>query len=375
MIDNLENWLQEQGGPAIQLRLCALRDSKKSKEDSAKAYAKAVSALLKIEEVYYVLNYMDGFNTPDRDDKTFEHLIHYYKDTCIENFFPLITDMGFKAGIPIFDKKMAFVAKIFKYLFANANDNVKCYNSTLMLHRFFFISGYLIPEVIESLENRLNAIHKIAKERIFDIYQDNGKLPKKPKQWVNVGVIKEQMNPFNNIVEKPLPTIYDIWSLAYYQHTCDDADKLKKINDLVKYILDPEFQKLREGYGLIWNKDRRIYHACGWSPTLPLYEIEGRPVQSVVYPIIDYLEFMSNFKIAQKSKWFKDCLCHFEQFKTERGTYIFPMDWKYLHKKYIDKVFLSESNMVLKRNERELLKRELVSTMKMVEIYKKIKEI
>jgi len=368
MIDNLEKWLQEQGGPAIQLRLCALRDSKKSKEDVAKANAKAVSALLKIDEVHSVLNYMDGFNTQARDAKTFEHLIHSYRETCIEKFFPLITDLGFKAGIPIFDKKMAYVAKIFKHLFANANESVNCYNSTLELHRFFFISGFLFPEAIESLENRLNAIHKTAKEKIFDIYQDESKLPKKPKHWVNKGVIKDEMNPFKHFVEKPLPTIYDIWSLAYYQHTCNDVEKLKKINDIVKYILAPEFQKLREGYGLIWVKERHIYHACGWSPTLPLYEIEGRPAQSVPYPIIDYLEFMSNFKIAQKSKWFKDCLRHFEQFKTERGTYIFPMDNKYSHKKYIDKAFLSESNMALKRNERELLKRELVSTMKMVEI-------
>lgn len=91
--------------------------------------------------------------------------------------------------------------------------------------------------------------------------------------------------------DKPLPTIYDIWSLAYYTNLCTDLEKTKKINDIVTYVLNPEFQKIREGYGLIWVEDRRIYHSCGWSPTLPLYEIENRPNQPCPYPLLDYLDF------------------------------------------------------------------------------------
>jgi hypothetical protein len=93
---------------------------------------------------------------------------------------------------------------------------------------------------------------------------------------------------------------------------------------------------------------------------------------------------MSNFKIARKSKWYINCLNYVEQFRTEKGTYIFP-------KEYLDgknscpgstsnvltvnlkpeEAFLSETNMKLKRNEREILIRELVSTLSMVEIIKK----
>lgn len=39
----------------------------------------------------------------------------------------------------------------------------------------------LFPEVVESIEKRLNAIHKAAKENLFDIYQDESNLPKKLK--------------------------------------------------------------------------------------------------------------------------------------------------------------------------------------------------
>lgn len=71
---------------------------------------------------------------------------------------------------------------------------------------------------------------------------------------------------------KPLPTIYDISALAYFRKINKDALIISKIEDVVKYILEPEFQEIPEYYGLIWSKDRRIYHACGWAPKLPLHK-------------------------------------------------------------------------------------------------------
>lgn len=355
------NWLIGQGGPAIQLRLSNLQIGKKSKKEIENIVLK----LQNIEEVVLILNYLDGFKTEERDIKTFEHLIHYYKDTCIENYFPLILDLGFRAGMSIFDEKMKFAREIFKYFLLNSKKYHYCYNLLIQTHKFFQMAGYTHPEVIKSLEERLDFIHHSAKEKIFDIYQDENKLPKKPKIWTDVGVIKDELSPWNIKAEKPLPTIYDIQALAYYSDICNNPEKIKKIDDIVKYILDPKFQKIREGYGLLWVESRKIYHACGWSPTLHFYDNQNGEIY-----LIDDMDFMSKFKIAHKSKWFKNCLSYFEQFKTERGTYIFPKE--YLHKKYIDKAFLSETNMQLKRKERDLLKRELISTLKMIEIYKRI---
>lgn len=79
---DLENWVLEQGGPAIQLRIYARQSDNESKSN----VVNAVSKLLNIEEVNTILNHLDGFNTQTRDKKTLEHLIHYYKDTCIDNF-------------------------------------------------------------------------------------------------------------------------------------------------------------------------------------------------------------------------------------------------------------------------------------------------
>jgi hypothetical protein len=368
MNNKIEEWLMENGGPAIQLRLSALQNSSNAKND----IDNSVAALISIEGVHSVLNYLDGFKASGIDKKSLEHLIHYYKDTCIDSFFPLIMDMGFKAGVPIFDEKIAPVTDIFKYLVAFANEYDYCFCFALMLHRFFFMSGFLFPELIESMNVRINAIHKSAEEHILDIYQDDSKLPKKPQIWSDVGVLKDELNPFSSVAAKPLPTIYDVSAMAYYADICTDPEITKKIDDIITYILDPEFQKIRLGYGVLWVKARRIYIACGWSPTLPLFESDGRLIRLIQFPALEYLDVMSHFKTARKSEWFHDCLNHFEQFKTEKGTYIFPNEYHYLHKKYIDRAFLNETNMSLKRNERELKKRELVSTMKMLEIYRRI---
>ena len=363
-MDNIQ-WLIGNGGPVIQLRLSDLKNANGVKND----VDNAVSVLLDIDRVRKILNYFDAFQTSDRDKKTLEHLIHYYKDSCIENFFPLVMDLGFRAGIPIFDEKMEPVADIFKFMYAYADEDGNCHNYSLMIHQHFFMSGYLFPEVVESMDSRIDALHKTAKEKVFDIYQDDSILPKKPEIWTNYGVFKDEMNPWNKNAEKPLPMWYDILALAYYSDKCNDPEKMEKINDIVEYIFDPEFQKLpREA--LLWVRDRRIYHAGGFGLTLPLYETEGYTTQSNMPAALEILDIMSHFEAARKTKWFQDCLNHLEQFKTETETYIFPKE--YLHKRYIDNAFLNKTNMSLKGDEREQIKRELVSTMKMAEIYNRI---
>lgn len=364
-------WLHKNGGPAIQLRLLALRDSRGVEIDKKCA----VSALLDVDDVRLIMEYFDAFKTTDRHLKTLEHLIHYYKDTCLETFFPRVMDYGFRAGIEVFDEKMIPVADTFKYVYAMANGSNKLpnrqayFNFSLMMHRYFYVTDFLFPELVESVEKRLNAIHEAAIEKISSIYQDETKLPKKPSIWENVPILKDEMNPWKITAKKPLPMWFDIWTFAHYVDKCTEPDKIKKINEIIEFVLDPEFQKT-EGNGLLYVPERKIYHANNLGLSLPLYKIQGHPARSNPSGILETLDMMSHFETARKSEWFHDCLNHLEQFKTEKGTYQFPKE--YLHKKYVEKAFLSENNISLKRNEREMIKREIVSTIKILEIYERI---
>lgn len=356
---NLKEWLLENGGPAIQLQI-----NKNSSNHQINNGINNVSKLLQLEKVTRILDYLDGFETESRDNKVLEHLIHYYKDTCIENFFPQLMELGFSAGIPNFDKKMKSVKEVYSYLLSNN------YIYSLMMSRFFFMAGYSFTEVINAVIRRINILHQAANEKIFDIYQDKAKLPAVPKHWIDKGVLKDELNPFRD--EKPLPTIYDITAMAYFPKQYMDSEIQTKIDDIITYVLEPRFQEIPEGYGLLWVKSRRIYHGCGWSPTLPCYENYNRPAGYDIYWFLYYFNLMSCFKKSHESKWFKCCLEHTDQFQTEKGTYIFPKE--YLHQKYITEAFLNESNMRLKQNEREKLQRELISTLFMLKIRDRITE-
>lgn len=361
----LKEWLLLNGGPAIQLNIQFSQNTNKVIDINA------VSCLLDIPNVKSTLDYIDGFNTQSRDKKTLEHLIHYYKDSCIEKFFPRLIDLGFRAGIPVFDEKMQLIKEIFLYMLSENYDY--CYYYRLMLHQYFFVAGYDYPEAVNSMMQRLNKIHIAAKERIYEIYQDKSSLPKVPQHWIDRGVLKDDLNPFDQSSEKPLPTIYDIKALAYFPSVYKNTEVQEKINDVINYILDPIIQKIPEGYGLLWVKDRRIYQACGWSPTLPLYENYDRPQHLSTNVLLDYLEIMSNFKAAHKSKWFIESLNHFEQFKTENGTYIFPKD--HFNNKYIEEAFLNKKSLNLRPNERQYILYELVSTLRMLRIIDRINDI
>jgi len=370
------NWIYSNSGPAIRLRLsrkCMIDLSEEEKQSY-------VSELEKMEEVTKALHYFDAFCDVPIENKPLEHLIHYYKDICIDQFFPVVSDLGFYSGIRIFDEKMQYVADTFQRLLKS--DFNFCHTYSHMLHRFFTMSGCITEEVYDSLRKRMELLHLAAKNMQFDIYQDATKLPKPPEQWLNRNVLKDNMNPFSAAADNPVPNIYDISALAYFRKHCREEDNIKKIEDIAAYVLSDEFQQLPEYYGLIWNKDRRIYHACGWAPHMPDFG-DNREIANRT--LINYLQMMSNFDSALKSDWFKKGILFLEKYKTEKGTYLFPKE--YLWSRVLcpagasdflglnikcPTAFLSGEALGLKRKERELLLAEMIGTINVLELKQKM---
>lgn len=370
----LESWAWDQGGPSIRLRIYSLR-----KEKARMNVESICSELLRLEEVKAAPNCLNAFQTQARDKKTIEHLVHYYKAPCIDRCFSKLTTLGLYAGMPVFDVQFQPMARLFSDLQSEKEDYGYYYS--LMLHRFFFMSGYEDSAVIASMVRRIDALYRAAKEHIFDIYRSGAGLPKVPAQWAEWGILREEMSPFSRAAECPLPTIYDLSAMAYFPEKHKDADIQKKIDEIAAYVLDPEFQKIPEYYGLLWDQQKRRFYACGWAPVLPLYENRDGHGMGDVRTLFSRLHIMSHFDSARRSKWYSDCLDYLAQFRTERETYIFP-------KKYLDEkssspgsisrmlsmpskpaeAFLNSENQKRSHGERELLLRELLGTINMLEI-------
>lgn len=96
-MENIQ-WLVENGGPAIKLRMMNERLIDKDSYE----VEKLVDELLQNEKVRTALTYFDKFkdfkSMPDNKLYAFVH--NCYED-CFEMFMPFFTKLGFKAGIPV----------------------------------------------------------------------------------------------------------------------------------------------------------------------------------------------------------------------------------------------------------------------------------
>ena len=108
----LIDWLLENGGPAIQLR----KAEEVGEDLTSREFAPFISELLEIETVQQILGYLDAFSILEQTEvskKTIHDLVHCYRETSLENFFPRLLSLGFRAGMPVLDEKMQVLRRVF----------------------------------------------------------------------------------------------------------------------------------------------------------------------------------------------------------------------------------------------------------------------
>jgi hypothetical protein len=178
-------------------------------------------------------------------------------------------------------------------------------------------------------------------------------------------VLRSEHDPGGN--EKPLPNIWDVFTLAYLPRDLQSRDLRQRISAIINYILDERFQSLPSGYGLLFYRANRRYYGCGWSPRLPgLRDFENELDQAT---LVLYADLMSHFAEARESDWFRACMDHLEAFRTDTGTYCFPKT--YLQEKR-DQGFVFGASMGLGENRQRKDALQIESTFRMLLIKKRI---
>jgi len=351
-MSNLQ-WLVEKGGAAIKLNLMNEGLINKDIFDEEKL----VDELMQVEKIKTALTYFDKFkNYKSMRPAPYNDLlgfIHNCYEDCYEMFMRFFINIGFRKGIPVFDEKVKYMREVYQYLMAN---DMYHWNIVIML---MMDTGYYYDDMLDGANRFLNKIHETAKRKCFDIYEtDPSKIrhTKLPKIWKDALIMKDIHVSKED--ELPLPNIYDIWYiLGIYKFTDDESIK-RKIDDIIEYILHPEYQKLQGDYGYGWCNGK-AYYALTPGVTLPLYEGNGFSINT--------FDLISRSPVAAKSKWYRDCIGYLEQFRTERDTYILPEDWFWntftrpASKSVIYEAFISKDAKV-KRNEKSMIAIELLST-------------
>ena len=279
--------------------------------------------------------------------------VHGSKAECLENVLGKLSEFGLRAGMAELDARMLPLMRIFRWRMDWQSD-VTYQNAWETLVKSVFAwgllrMGYLPDEPMKAwLLSHLQVCHKIARDRVYDIYADEADLVGLPKAWRGKPILKQEV-----MANYWLPYIHDLYVFANLPAALLDDSRRQMIRDLVEYILDPRFQALREGYGYAWIKERRTCYGWGWSPHL---KDDATLVQR--------LELMAHFPRARQSPWFQESLQALEGFCTPEGRCRFPV--KYLRE--AEGYYVSGSGMGLGENRRKLLNVEVESTFRMLKI-------
>ncbi len=245
--------------------------------------------------------------------------IHGCADTCYENAMGKLIQYGMRAGMPELDARtepfrrwLAEFPGGAKYLFGS-------FYSTLVAS-MLAMAGYRDDAVIRVLHDRLEWTYDFCRQGRYDIYADKAGFRGIPKVWTDVPLIDPSLYPEE---ELRLPLVHDFNGYAAVFAGLADGRIQEMLDTLAQYVMDPRYQALREGYGIVTNGKRR-YWAMGWSVHLPGYP--GAAPRPSYLGLIGRLATMSAFPVARNHQWYSSSLEYLESFRTPHGTYLFPRE-------------------------------------------------
>jgi len=244
--------------------------------------------------------------------------LHGSKPTTYENAINRLADLGLRAGMPPLDERVQIFREWLAVAQASVDNSPWGSFSNLLVAAYLARIGYVGDQAVRScLMNRLDVIADFAIKMDFEIYTDRNQYSDIPKGFHQKPLVKPELTEKNQLI-----LIHDLYAMASYPNDWMDDSIQRKINSVLAYVLDPRYQALMNGYGLMRYGNRR-YFAIGWSAHLAGYHGFRDPV-FIPNSLVQHLSMMVNFPFAVTCRWFMESMAHLERFQTDRGTFIFP---------------------------------------------------
>jgi hypothetical protein len=225
----------------------------------------------------------------------------------LENTLPMLSDFGLYHGMDAFDNESKSIKEIAAIVSSNGYDK-------LIAYPFLLRSKFFINELLDFVVNRIDTIYEFTKQMNYDIYDDVAAYKGVPKTFHDRPVVKPEIAYGSRI---RLPLIYDIVAMAAVYNRIS-AEKQAKIDNIIKYIISPEYDVVVPRYGILSAPPKK-YYAMGWDCKKPFNDS-----QDYTNPNLHRLLLYSEFPVVVESLWFQNALDYLTQYKTEADTYIFP---------------------------------------------------
>lgn len=294
-MEHVLDWLLKYGGPAIRYRTATELVDDPAGVDLAQLAASLCSSGM-------VRQWLDRIGQPGGLNS-----LHGSRPEAFENVCAKLCELGLRAGsLDEFDAKM----QPFRRHLAEWGETW----GRPLLASCLNWAGYEDEVILGCLSERLEAMSELARSGNYEIYIDQDTYGDFPAAFRKRPLVNPEFYG-------RLPSIWDIYALAHWPKPLANDETQRQIDEIMAYILHPDYQALEEGYGVM-RADKRRYYSMGWSVHLPRYGESGNAIPEYMY--VQRLELMAHFAVARDTPWFQDCLGHLHQFQTDQGTYRFP---------------------------------------------------
>jgi hypothetical protein len=246
--------------------------------------------------------------------------IHGAKHTTFETVMGKLTQLGCRYGMVPFDAKTLYFRE---WLTRDTGMFEDIFYTRHIVTAFLLRAGYgQDPAVRQLARQRLTILAEFCAQGDYDFYVQTADYSVIPKAQRDQPLVNPDLYADGNM---PLPTWYDLYILANYPPDMLTDSVQQQINTVLDYILQPDYQRLPNGYGIALFEPRRTW-VIGWSVHLTGYfefDLDAHGQQS----LIRHLLLLAHFPTAQAHQWFQTALAHLETFKTEDGRYVFPREY------------------------------------------------
>lgn len=254
-------------------------------------------------------------------------MVHGSRDYCFENAMLKVVQLGLHAELPQVADTISYYIDIFK-----KNPVAKSYRTVnnqmdlLLIANLLTLADFKDELIYKFMLGSLSEIYDFVRQGDYDIYlsdKEKSELKGIPTIWREKKFIKK--NLFDNGPVYPL--IYDIIGLhKLYELKRLDVDE--KINCIIGYITTNEFHDVvSDGYGIVIC-DKKKYYSMGWDPKYPGWFDISHYIESInAQKLLFFAEYISHYSIATRTRWFRELHDYLNKYKTENGTYVFPVKW------------------------------------------------
>jgi hypothetical protein len=245
--------------------------------------------------------------------------LHGARQDTYENVMGKLYEFGIRKGMPVLDRK---TLPIRSWLETEVNRPIEGYLPVFhrtLVTAFLAMTGYDEEEAVESWTlKRLDALYSFAKAKdLTEVYVPQDTFPGFPKVFRGSPLVNPELYPEEQL---KLPWIHDINAFLHSRMILGDPVLRGKVETIIEFILSPQYQALRPGYGVV--KHGKKYYMMGWSVHLPGYDDQNVFGREFGRQIL-LLDVLGRSNKARSHDWFIRSSHSLDRFKDDDGLMCF----------------------------------------------------